>query len=510
MARSLETYAGKRRFAATPEPKAEKSRQRTAGLPRFVVHKHDATRLHYDLRLEMDGALASWAVPKGPSLNPADRRLAVETEDHPLEYADFEGRIPEGEYGAGDSLVWDRGTYETDPPGQASRMREKGHLSFVLHGQKLNGRWHLVRTRPRGGKTSWLLFKGEDDAASKEHDIVAEHPESVKTGRRAIRGPVRVSQRREAHVEPVQLLINVWPPMLATLSTPHGMGAKPYVFEVKYDGFRALAGISNGRVTLQSRAGLDLSRRFPKIAKALASIEAVEAVLDGEIIAFDARGRQSFEALQTSQPDQRYCVFDLLWLDGEDLRERPLSERRELLTSVLANVGGPIELAERLGDEVKSALAAAKKRGLEGSIAKDAGSKYRGGRRREWLKLKLHASQEVAIVGYLPLKNGEPGVGALLAAVYDEGRYRFAGKIGTGFTNALRRQLQRELDKEHVDAPPVVDPPRYREARWSEPRLVGEVEFSEWTRDGKLRQPAFKGLRGDKKPDECVRERAVG
>ena len=504
MARHFETYRRKLRFEVTPEPAPKSSRRRAKGPPRFMVHKHDARRLHYDLRLEMDGALASWAVPKGPSYDPSERRLAVETEDHPLEYGEFEGRIPEGEYGAGDTLVWDRGTYETEPPGRASEMRQKGHLDVVLHGEKLRGRWHLVRTRRAGGKQGWLLFKGKDELAAAARDIVAERPESVVSGRRVTRGPVR---SHRSHPDPIELLVKVWPPMLATLSTAGALGKKPYVFEVKYDGFRALAGLSNGQVALQSRNALDLSRRFPKVARALESVEAAEAVLDGEIVAFDASGRPRFEALQTAQPDQRYCVFDLLWLDGEDLRQRPLDERRDLLASVLANATGPLELAERLGSDVIDALRQAKERDLEGVVAKEARSNYRGGRRREWLKLKLHSSQEVAIVGYLPLQNGEPGVGALLVAVQEHKQFRFAGKVGTGYTNAVRRELARDLDKDRVDAPTVVDPPRSREARWVKPRLVAQVAFTEWTRDGKLRQPVFKGLRLDKRPEECGRER---
>lgn len=499
--RALTEYGRKRRFDVTPEP-APAPVEATGDALRFMVHKHDASRLHYDLRLEIDGALASWAVPKGPTFDPGVRRLAVQTEDHPLEYAEFEGRIPDGEYGAGDSLVWDRGTWETVPPGQQRRMRREGHLEFLLHGEKLEGRWHLVRTR-QDGKAQWLLFKGRDAFARAGDDIVARRPESVVSGRRITRGPVRARAWSSRHPDPMTLLLKVWPPMLATLAKKEPPGS--FLHEIKYDGFRALAGISNGRISLQSRNGLDLAGRFPSIAKALSNVSIPEAVIDGEIVALDARGRPRFELLQRAGGRLQFVAFDLLWLDGEDLRDRPLEERRELLESVLANPPEELSVAERLPENLAKALAVAKRRGLEGVLAKRAGSHYVGGRTRDWLKHKVHATDEVAIVGWLPLKDNARRVGALLTAKRVDRGWAYTGKIGTGFSDTVRTQLFRLLSPDRVNEPPVEHPPRSKDAIWVTPKHVADVAFTEWTKDGMLRQPSFRGLREDKFPEECTR-----
>jgi bifunctional non-homologous end joining protein LigD len=507
MARKLETYERKRHFEVTPEPPPGAPRPRRAGAPTFMVHKHHARRLHYDVRLEIEGVLASWAVPKGPSYDPAVRRLAVETEDHPLAYGAFEGRIPDGEYGAGDSIIWDRGTYDTDPPGQAAAMKAKGHLVVVFQGEKLRGRWHLVRTGPPGapGKAGWLLFKAKDGREDPDYDVVGERPESVVSGRRATRGPVAAKTIRAAHPDPVALLLKAWPPMLATLAEADEV-REGDLLEVKYDGFRALAGLSGRRVSLQSRNGLDLAPRFPSLPPALERIVVGEAVLDGEVVGEDAAGARGFQALQGAPASVRYHVFDLPWLDGEDLRARPIEERQELLASLLSPAPPGVELAEALQGPVAKALARARREGWEGIVAKRAGSPYRGGRGRDWLKVKLGRRQELAIVGWTPLKNGARGVGALLLGVREGKGYRFAGKVGTGFADALRERLERELAPDRVERPPVADAPRLRDARWVRPRLVAEVSFTEWTADGKLRHPSFQGLRDDKRPEECVRE----
>src|SRR5512141_1799444 len=273
----LDVYDAKRDFLITPEPPPARAKPRRPGPLTFMIHKHHARRLHYDLRLEMEGVLASWAVPRGPSYDPADKRLAVETEDHPLAYGGFEGRIPDGEYGAGDSIIWDRGTWDTVPPGQAATQKRKGHIVVALRGEKLAGRWHLVRTRPSGGKHQWLLFKANDETARPGYDVVGERPESVLSGRRVTRGPVAAKTLRAAHPPPLDLLLRVWPPMLATLATAEAVGPQ-HRLEVKYDGFRALAGISGGRVTVQSRNGRDLSARFPAVPRALARVVVGEAV----------------------------------------------------------------------------------------------------------------------------------------------------------------------------------------------------------------------------------------
>jgi bifunctional non-homologous end joining protein LigD len=511
MARKLETYERKRHFDVTPEPPPDAPASRAAGRPTFMVHKHHARRLHYDLRLEIDGALASWAVPKGPSYDPAVKRLAVETEDHPLAYGGFEGRIPDGEYGAGDSIIWDRGTFDTDPPGQAAAMRRKGHLVIDLAGEKLAGKWHLVRTGRGGGpgKTEWLLFKAKDGREDAAYDVVAACPESVLSGRIATRGPVAAKTIRARHPPPLELLLRVWPPMLASLATADEVRPGDHL-EVKYDGFRALAAVAGGRVSLQSRNGLDLAPRFPTVPPALARLVVGEAVLDGEIVAEDDAGGHGFQLMGEGAARIRYVVFDLLWLDGEDLRERSLAERQDLLSSLLSPPPPGVVLAESLDGPIAGALARARREGWEGVVAKRAGSPYRGGRGRDWLKVKLARRQELAVVGYTPLRGGAAGIGALLLGVRDGGALRFAGKVGTGYTDAVRKELARMLEADRVAKPAVEGAPRLRDARWVTPRLVAEVAFTEWTGDGKLRHPSFQGLRADKRPDECVREEPAG
>jgi bifunctional non-homologous end joining protein LigD len=501
----LDVYHAKRDFKITPEPPPDAARPRKQGPLTFMVHKHHARRLHYDLRLEMEGVLASWSVPKGPSYDPSQKRLAVETEDHPLAYGSFEGRIPDGEYGAGDSLIWDRGTWDTVPPGQAVAQKRKGHIQLELAGEKLRGRWHLVRTRPAGGKAQWLFFKAKDEVANAAYDVVAERPESVASGRRVTRGPVSAKTLREVHPPPVEVLLRVWPPMLATLSDASQVRPDDRL-EVKYDGFRALAGLSGGRVTLQSRNGLDLAARFPSLARALADVVVGEAALDGEIVAEGPQG-SGFQALQGASDRVAYVAFDLLWLEGEDLRAHPIEERRELLDSLLATAPAGIRIAEEVPGPVEAALARARRERWEGLIAKRAGSRYEGRRSRDWLKVKVIASQELAVVGYTPITTGEAAVGALLLGVREGARFVFAGKVGTGYTSTVRHDLARRLEPDRVESPPVDGAPRMRDARWVTPRLVAEVAFTEWTSDGKLRHPSFKRLREDKRPEECVREK---
>jgi bifunctional non-homologous end joining protein LigD len=503
--RRLPEYEAKRDFAVTPEPPPGPA-ARAVGAPTFMVHKHHATRLHYDLRLSMDGALASWAIPKGPSFDPAVRRLAVQTEDHPLQYGGFEGRIPDGEYGAGDSLIWDRGTYETVPPGQASRQRAEGRLHLELRGQKLRGGWHLVRTGQSDGKPKWLFFKARDEAANPAFDVVGERPESVATGRVAARGPERKAVLRGPHPAPERLLERVFPPMLATLTAVLPRDEDGWVFELKYDGFRALCALSGGRVALWSRNRLDLAGRFPAVAEALGRLVVGEAVIDAEIVAFDSRGAPRFQLLQQGDGRAGLVAFDLLWLDGQDLRARPLEERRDLLESLLANAPPTLRLAERLPGPGQRALEAARARGYEGLMIKRRGSLYEPVRSRAWLKLKAGNGQEVAVVGFTPSKSQRDEIGALLVGVASEGGLRYAGKVGTGFSARLRAQLKRVLARDAVSAPRVEGAPRTRDATWVEPRLVAQVRFTEWTSDGRLRHPSFVGLRDDKTPAECARE----
>ncbi len=501
----LQRYREKRDFAVTSEPSPEVPARLPADRPTFMVHKHDATRLHYDLRLEMDGVLASWAIPKGPTYDPDVKRLAVETEDHPLAYGSFEGRIPDGEYGAGDSIIWDRGTYDTVPPGQASAQRQKGHLHLELFGEKLRGRWHLVRTRPQRGKAQWICFKAKDGLERKGFDVVAERPESVLSGRRVTRGPVTRASLRAPHPAPEVLLERVWPPMNATLAQRPDARER-YVYEVKYDGYRGLAAISGGRVAFQSRNAIDFTERFPQLAAALRRLRVGEAVLDGEVVGLDKDGVSHFQLIQEPAAEHRFVVFDLLWLEGHDLREQPLEERRELLESLMANVPRPLELAQRIDLPLADALAAVRHMRMEGLMAKRRGSKYVGARSRDWLKLKVSTAQEVAIVGYTPISSGKEEIGALLLGLWEKGRFVFAGKVGTGFDAKTRKGLFARLERDRVDKPQVTGAPRFRDARWVKPKLVAQVAFGDWTRDGKLRHPSFQGLREDKSPKDCVRE----
>ena len=503
----LAEYAAKRDFEVTSEP-APGEGSATAGPPIFVVHKHHARALHYDLRLEIDGALASWAIPKGPSFDPKVKRLAVQTEDHPLEYAEFEGRIPDDEYGGGDSLLWDRGTYETVPPGEASQQRDRGRMKIELSGEKLKGRWNVIRTRPAGDKPQWLFFKAKDEHASSTFDVVAARPESVASGRVHARGPVFARVRKATHPPPRVLLEKTFPPMLATLvdELPPKIPAERWILELKYDGIRAISAISAGTVAMWTRNALDLAGRFPTIARALEAVRVPEAVIDGEAVVLDDAGVSRFQRFGSGGAVVLFA-FDLLWLDGQDLRGRPLEERRDLLASVLDGAPEEIRLSERVDGPPGEALARVAALGHEGLIAKLRGSVYTPKRSRDWLKLKAHAGQELAIVGFTPNKGHAGQVGALLVAYAEGGHLVYAGKVGTGFGAELSRELATRLAADAVDAPRVVGAPRMRDVTWVEPRLVAEVRFMEWTPDGKLRHPSFVGLRPDKTPLECVRER---
>lgn len=499
----LETYRQKRDFSVTSEPSPEsKARKQGAGAL-FMVHKHDATRLHYDLRFEMHGALVSFACPKGPSYDPSEKRLAVQTEDHPLAYGDFEGRIPDGQYGAGDSIVWDRGTFETVPPGEEEAQLKKGRLHVKISAEKLVGEWHLVRTKMPGSKQSWLCIKAKDGTERKGYDVVAERPESVVSGKRVTRGPVRKKTLNGFHPKPETLLEKVWPPMLATLGKAGDTDDAEFFYEVKYDGFRAVCAISGGQVAMWSRNTLDFVGRFPWAAKALETLVVGEAVVDGELVTFDSKGVSSFGSLGAEGGEHRLVLFDLLWLEGEDLRARPAEERRTLLESLLAQAPEGISLSEVVPGTEAQAIEVAQKRGLEGVIAKRLGAPYTGARTRDWVKLKTVASDELPIIGWTPISNGKQEIGALLLGRRVKGELHFAGKVGTGFDAKTRRELLALLRPAQVDASPAVDAPKLRDAHWVKPEHLAQVQFMEWTGDGKLRHPSFLGLRDDKTPADA-------
>ncbi len=530
----LETYRAKRRFDVTPEPgssqaeaPAEKKTARAEALA-YVVQKHDARRLHYDLRLEVDGAMVSWAVPKGPSFDPAVRRLAVQTEDHPMAYNAFEGRIPDGEYGGGDVLIWDRGTYETVPPGQQRAMLDKGHMHVRLHGEKLAGDWHVIRTNGRGrgddgtgqpGKAQWLLFKAKDDRANPAYDVVVERPESVVSGRAATRGPRRVGAS-ERGTSARALLEFVGDLALATPATKIASG-DDWLFEIKYDGYRLLGCKAGTDVRLYTRGAHDWTDRFSAIAASVAKLGARECVVDGEACVVDEEGRPSFGALQDWLAGAKvgkakagailYAVFDLLWLDGRDLRAERIEVRRELLEGLVRGQAPPITLSRAVEGELPALLSAAKAGGLEGLIAKRRGTPYVAGRSGNWVKLRFDRRQECAIAGYVPMAGTRDDVGALLLAVVEArapGKLVYSGRVGTGFDSRTRRDLAVRLRAEPSAGPAIDGAPKVKDARWVKPVLVCECAFSEWTRDGSMRQPRFLGMREDKTPLECVREDA--
>jgi bifunctional non-homologous end joining protein LigD len=471
MARSwddrLGEYRRKRRSSRTTEP----FEAGTAGAaPVFVVQRHDARRLHYDLRLERDGVFASWAVPKGLPLEPGERRLAVHVEDHPLSYATFEGEIPKGEYGAGTVEIWDRGTYEL------VEEKRDGGLTVRLAGERLHGLWTLVPARLDGDPKNWLLLRKRD-------------------------GSEAATERRQ------------YAPMLATPAdgVPRGDG---WLFEVKWDGYRALCRLAGGEADLRSRTGKDLTERFAPIARALPrALRTPDCVVDGEVCALDSAGRPSFSAMQQGSGTLVIELFDLLELEGEALVDLPLTERRKRLEPLVAGRSGTVRFSEAFEDG-EALLAAAVDQGLEGIMAKRADSRYLPGKRtRDWLKVKARPQQELVIAGYTKGAGRRAGTfGALVLAVERGGELVWAGNCGTGFSDAeSERLLARLRPLERKTSPLAVVPrmPRVRaeDVVWVSPKLVAEVEFAEWTHDGRLRAPSYKGLRDDKPPGEVHQER---
>jgi bifunctional non-homologous end joining protein LigD len=467
----LREYERKRDPKKTPEPFGAKKGRRKK--PIFVVQRHDARRLHYDFRLERDGALASWAVPKGIPLDPGARRLAVHVEDHPLDYATFEGEIPAGQYGAGLVEIWDRGTYDL------VEEKKDGGLTVRLDGERLRGLWTLVPARLDGDPKNWLIIRKREDTAA------------------------RREERR-------------YTPMLATLASdvPGGAG---WTYEVKWDGYRALAYLREGEARLVSRRGNDLTERFESIAKAVEkALKTPDCVLDGEVCALDDQGRSSFSAMQQGTGPLVYYLFDVLELEGAQLLEQPLSERRETLEGLIDRRNRTVRLSETF-DDGPALMKAAREQGLEGVIAKRLDSRYQPGRRtRDWLKVKTHGRQEFIIAGYTKGQGRRSGrLGSLILAVNRGGELHYAGNCGTGFTDKEIDKLMRLLKPLQTDAPPFAVVPKMPKVRkgdvqWVEPKLVCEVEFAEWTHDGRLRAPSYQGLREDKTPEEVRQELPLG
>jgi bifunctional non-homologous end joining protein LigD len=468
----LAEYKRKRDPKETPEPFGGRKRGKQ---PIFVVQRHDARRLHYDFRLERNGALASWAVPKGPPLEPGQQHLAVHVEDHPLEYATFEGEIPKGQYGAGTVEIWDRGTYEL------VEEKKDGGLTVRLHGKKLNGTYALVPAKLSGDPKNWLIVRKKDDSAT------------------AARKPRK------------------YQPMLATLADQIPKG-DDWTFEIKWDGYRIVATVAGGEPELRTRKDQDYTKRFENVAKELVkALKTPECVVDGEVCALDEQGRPSFSAMQQGKSGTPivFYVFDLLEVEGEPIVDLPLEERRSRLEKLLVKRNRTVRFSESF-DDGEALLAAAEEQGLEGIMAKRLGLRYLSGKRsRDWLKIKGHGRQEFVIAGYTRGKGRrERTLGSLVLATYQGGELVYVGNVGTGFNEQEIEKLLGKLKPLERDTPPFKEVPKMPRVRkgdvvWVEPKLVAEVEFVEWTHDGRLRAPSYKGLREDKEATEVRREQPM-
>jgi bifunctional non-homologous end joining protein LigD len=515
----LAVYNAKRDFAKTAEPagKVAKGRQH-----KFMVQKHDATRLHYDLRLELDGVLKSWAVTRGPSLDPDDKRLAVRTEDHPLGYATFEGTIPKGEYGGGTVMLWDRGKWIPKAGKDPRKTLEEGHLHFTLEGERMKGEWLLIRLKPRPGDRTenWLLRKIDDAHAGSSTGLTDKYLTSIKTGRTM--QDIAVGRKAKAQAAPTAAKGRAAPAsgklprfreiQKATLvdNVPAGAG---WLHEMKYDGYRCLIAIGGGKTKIYTRSGLDWTDKFPEIAEAALEIEAHSALIDGEIVKLDEHGNTGFSALQEAISEGgrglTAFVFDLLELNGEDVAKRPNSERKQKLAALIGDGVPPfIHYADHVighGEKLFDAMCEA---GQEGIIAKRADAPYRGGRTKSWLKIKCTRRQEFVIVGWTTSDSKARALRSLHLAVNDEGGLRYAGKVGTGFSMTTLEELLAKLGKLEVKEPPLEVPRAERRGtHWVKPKLVAEVAFAEFTGDNIVRHASFLGLREDKKPAEIVEER---
>ncbi len=533
----LQRYHAKRDFSQTAEPEGRVGKARGH---RYLIQKHAATRLHYDFRLELDGVLKSWAVTKGPSLDPVDKRLAVEVEDHPLDYGDFEGTIPMGQYGGGTVMLWDTGTWE--PVGDPHDGLRKGKLVFQLHGERLTGEWTLVRMHGREGdrgRNNWLLIKHHDAIAHEgDHDaLLGENATSIASGRtmeeiaegstewkggksrRKAAAPdektLKKARAADASREDVSMSLAFIEPELATLADEMPSGAN-WVHEVKFDGYRTVALIENGQARLLTRTGLDWTPKFQAIADELAKLPVKSAILDGEIVALDEKGASSFKALQDElhlgrSANLQYYIFDLMRLDGDDTTGLDLLTRKAKLKTLLDGFKSDRVLYSEHFSYDSDVLEHVCSLEYEGIISKRADASYASGRNRNWLKVKCHKRQEFVIGGYTEPKGGGRGIGALLLGYYAEEALKYAGKVGTGFDNETSMEVRRKLDAlmQKSTAFDTVPADSKRGATWVRPDLVCEVEFTEWTPDGRLRHPSFQGLRDDKPADEVGRDKPV-
>jgi bifunctional non-homologous end joining protein LigD len=533
---SLDAYNAKRDFTKTKEPPGLAA---ALGGSTFMVQKHDATRLHFDFRLELDGVLKSWALTRGPSLNPDDKRLSVRTEDHPMSYATFEGVIPKGEYGGGTVMLWDRGTWIAHPGKDPRKTLEEGHLHFTLEGERMKGEWIMIRLKPRAGERqeNWLLRKIADEHAGASEALVERELTSIATGRTMaeiaagveVEKPKKAAPRRRpgskdttARLDPglrrgtkkAGRLPEFQPPQLATLAD-HVPAGGEYIHETKYDGYRILLAVGanpagDREARTYTRTGQDWSDRFRAVADAGAKLPG-SALIDGEVVVLDAEGKPNFQALQASIKEGggklAFFAFDILEQDGEKLVDLPNIERKGRLAALLANAEPPLHYAEHVVGSGEAMFEAMCRGGMEGIISKRADAAYRGKRTQAWLKVKCIRRQEFVIVGWTPSEKGR-GFRSLLLGLNEGGTLRYAGKAGTGFDMAgIDALLEKMTPLERAE--PTVKAPRaaVRGARWIEPKLVAEVAFTEWTTDGVLRHPSFIALREDKPAADVVRER---
>jgi bifunctional non-homologous end joining protein LigD len=529
----LQEYARKRDFLRTPEPKPGKKVRSSTNSGRFFIQRHDASRLHYDFRLEIDGTLKSWAVPKGPSLDPGTKRLAAMVEDHPLTYGDFEGNIPKGNYGAGSVMLWDRGTFELIGEESGVAQLARGDLKFWLSGEKLHGSWALVHMKSRGKGNEWLLIKKKDEAADASWDI-DKVAWSVKTGRtqqeiasdaaaKLTVDPVDPAKLPGAAQVPMPGFIT---PMAASLADEVPRGDE-WILEIKWDGVRGLAYLDGGKLAIYTRTGIRCEGQYPELKHLPDYTEAKQAVLDGEIVVLDEKGISKFELIQPRIHTQnqadiarmsrenpvQYVVFDLLYLDGYDLRRVPLIERKRALAAIvkasIVNTSLRIRVSDHFENAGEDVLEAARNMGLEGLIAKRSSSKYVSRRSQDWLKLKLVSQEEFVIVGYTTMER-DP-FGSLALATRDRGKLVYVGNVGTGFNEESLRGLWARLQPLVIPKTPLNGIAKVpRGTVWVKPELVAQIKFANWTADKRLRAPVYLGLRNDKEAAAVTREKSVG
>ena len=518
--KKLSEYRQKRHFDKTAEPSGNVAREAKAR--RFVIQKHAATRLHYDLRLEVGGVLKSWAVPKGPSLNPGDKRLAVHVEDHPLEYRKFEGVIPKGQYGGGEVIVWDQGTYELEGHLGADAQMARGELKFILHGKKVRGSFVLVELKNSKEKNEWLLIKHRDEFADPLWDA-EKHAQSIVSGRtledvklgRPARAPLeanKISSLPGARKTPMPRSI---PLTLASLSEKPFSNAD-WLFEVKWDGVRGIAYLTNGEVSVRSRAGREISLEYPEVRDLANQLDATEAIIDGELVALDAAGRSNFQKLQNRasvrNPSQQllesipatYYAFDLLYCDGYDLRKVPLEQRKNLLKQIL-RPNDHIRYSEHEIEKGKELYEAARQQSLEGIIGKKRDSVYVGQRTSLWLKFKIVNELDAVVCGWTAPRRSREFFGALVLGLYDGPQLEFIGSVGTGFEYAKQKEIYEKLQNVRQARSDFKEVPSLKEKiEWVQPRLVARVKYGNWTDGNRLRAPVFLAMRTDVSPKECT------